>query len=245
MSVAVPKLLVAANLALLAALGAVSLSGFSTGSHPRFDEIDVERINVVGRDGRPVMVIARSGRLPGPRADGKDYDAGIIDGRELMSGMLFFNDVGDEVGGLIYAGIDRPEGGHSQVVHLSMDQWKQNQVVALQYNDNGRSRRAGLQVTDRPDAVPMARVLDRLEAIRDAEGSRRDSLVAAQRAAQAEEGGTPRAFLGSRDRDALLELRDTAGRVRAVLRVGADDVARLEFLDAAGAVVATYPAAAQ
>ncbi len=56
-----------------------------------------------------------------------------------------------------------------------------------------------------------------------------------------EEGGTPRAFLGSRDRDALLELRDTAGRVRAVLRVGADDVARLEFLDAAGAVIATYP----
>lgn len=241
MSATVPKLLVATNLALLAALGVVGLSAFSAHAHPRFDEIDVERINVVGRDGKPVMVIARSGMLPGPRADGKDYDAAIIDGRELMSGILFFNDAGDEVGGLIYAGINRPDGGHSQVVHLSMDQWKQNQVVALQYNDNGRNRRAGLQVTDRPDDVPMARILDRLEAIGSASGARRDSLVAVQRAAQAEEGGTPRAFLGSRDRDALLELRDTAGRVRAVLRVGADDVARLEFLDVNGTVVAHYP----
>ena len=38
--------------------------------------------------------------------------------------------------------------------HLSFDQWKQNQVVALQYSDDGRSRYAGLNVWDRPTDAP-------------------------------------------------------------------------------------------
>ncbi|MCA9722240.1 MAG: hypothetical protein KC489_07540 [Gemmatimonadetes bacterium] len=233
--------LVAGNVALLGTVVVLLLSGFAGRSHLRLDELDVERLNIIGADGRPVMVIARSGRLPGPRADGVDYDPAILESRSLMSGMIFFNDVGDEVGGLTYAGLERPDGGHGQVVHLSMDQWKQNQVVALQYNDNGRTRRAGLQVIDRPDDVPMSRTLDRLEAIRAASGARRDSLVAVHRAAQEEEGGVQRVFLGSRDGDALMEMRDAAGRLRARLVVDETDLPRLEFLDAEGEVVARYP----
>lgn len=233
--------LVASNVALLGSVAVLLLSGFAGRSHLRLDELDVERLNIVGADGRPVMVLARSGRLPGPRADGVDYDPAILESRALMSGMIFFNDVGDEVGGLTYAGLRRPDGGHGQVVHLSMDQWKQNQVVALQYNDNGRTRRAGLQVIDRPHDVPLSRSLDRLEAIRTASGARRDSLVAAHRAAQAEEGGVQRVFLGSRDGEAVMEMRDDDGRLRARLVVDEADQARLEFLDASGEVVARYP----
>lgn len=235
------RCLVGSNILLLGTTAVLLLSGFRTGTHPRFDQLDVERLNVIGKDGRPVLVLARSGLLPGPRADGKDYDAAIIDGRDLMSGMLFFNDAGDEVGSILWAGIDKRP-GHSQVVHLSMDQWKQNQTVALQNVDNGTSRRAGLQINDQPVDVPIARMLDRLEAMRGASGERLDSMRAAHMALmRAGEGGRPRAFLGSRDREAIVELRDTGGRVRARLRVGTDDQPRLEFLDAAGKVTAAYP----
>jgi|CXWL01.1.fsa_nt_gi hypothetical protein len=235
------RLLVGSNIVLLGTTAVLVLSGFRNASHPRFDQIDVERLNVIGKDGKPVLVLARSGLVPGPRANGKDYDAAIIDGRELMSGMLFFNDVGDEVGSILWAGIDK-QPGHSQVVHLSMDQWKQNQTVALQNVDNGTSRRAGLQINDQPVDVPVARMLDRLAAMRGATGARLDSMQAAHRALmRAGEGGRPRAFLGSRDREAMVELRDTAGRVRARLLVGIDDLPRLEFLDATGKVTAVYP----
>ena len=86
--------------------------------------------------------------------------------RPHVSGMIFYNEEGDEVGGLIYNGIPRDyngiprDSGYSAVGHLSFDQWKQNQVVALQYIDNGRTRRSGLRVWDRPTDVSVARQLD-------------------------------------------------------------------------------------
>lgn len=234
------RFLVASNVTLLGALAVLMLTGFRDG-RIRFTEIDVERINVLGKDGKPVLVIARAGMLPGPRADGKEYDAGIVDGRDLMSGMIFFNDGGDEVGGLTWAGMQKNP-GHSQVVHLSMDQWKQNQTIALQNVDNGGKHRAGLQINDQPTDVPMSRIADRMAAMQGATGARLDSLQKVHMALmRGGEGATPRAFLGSRDREALVELRDTAGRIRARLRVGTDDQPRLEFLDAAGKVTAVYP----
>jgi hypothetical protein len=233
------RVLTIANAVLFAATAFVGLSGFARQNRQRFDEIDAERINVVGADGKPVMVIARRGRLPGPSMDGRQFPAAVSDGRELMSGMIFFNDQGDEVGGLVYNGIRR-DSGYSAVGHLSLDQWKQNQVIALQYIDNGRTRRAGLQIIDRPN-VSMTSELDRLERLRTATGRLRDSLLAAATEARSREGGVQRVFIGSQDKNALVQLRDTKGRARIVLRVDAQDVPRLEFLDEGGAVIAMYP----
>jgi hypothetical protein len=229
------------NGALLLALTTLLLSGFATRSTARFDEITVERINVVGENGKPVMVIARRGRLPGPMANGREYPPDIVEGRTLLSGMLFFSEAGDEVGSLLYNTLQKAD-GYSAVGHLSLDQWRQNQVVALQYIDNGRTRRAGLQVIDRPTDIPMREELDRLEAMLGAAGPERDSLRAAHQAAQRSgAGGIQRVFLGSQDRTALVQLRDTRGRVRLRLQVDSLDVARLEVLDVDGNVTATFP----
>lgn len=230
------------NGALLVALSALLLTGFTGRSSPRFDEITVDRINVVGENGKPVMVIARRGRLPGPMANGHEFPAAVSEGRENLSGMIFFSEAGDEVGGLVFNAIPRGDSGYSAVGHLSLDQWKQNQVVALQYIDNGRTRRAGLSVIDRPTNVPMEIELDRLERMLNATGTVRDSLrTAHQAAARDGAGGIQRVFLGSQDRNAVINLRDTRGRVRLRLQVDSSDVARMEFLDAEGRVVAAYP----
>ncbi|NOT08894.1 MAG: hypothetical protein HOP28_11895 [Gemmatimonadales bacterium] len=229
------------NSVALAAIGILAASGFAKQGPARFDEIDVQRINVVGEDGKPVMVIARRGRLPGPSMNGRAYPAAVSEGRELLSGMIFFSETGDEVGGLLYNSIKR-DSGYSAIGHLSLDQWKQNQVVALQYVDNGRTRRAGLQVLDRPTTVTMGPELDRLERLLTATGSTRDSLRREGAAARARgETGVPRIFVGSQDRNALVQLRDTQGRIRVQLRVDSVNVARLEFLDEAGKVAASYP----
>jgi hypothetical protein len=155
--------------------------------------------------------------------------------------MIFFNEEGNEAGGLIFNGF-RVDSSFTAVGHLSFDQWKQNQVVALQYLDNRRTRRAGMRVWDRPTDVTMDQQLDLLMEMRDASEAERDSLRAVAAAArEAGDFGTERLFVGSQDRTARLELRDTKRRVRVRLLVDDEDVARLEFLDESGGVVAGYP----
>jgi hypothetical protein len=233
----------ALNALTLISLGVVLFVLFSGQGRLRLKELSARRVDIAGPDGRPVLALAHRTAIPGPSINGKNYPPDVIESRPLLSGMIFFNDQGDEVGGLIYNGITRGS-GYSAVGHLSFDQWRQNQVVAIQYNDNGRTRRAGLNVWDRPTDRTMDQQLDLLGRIRGAEGEERDSLMRVHSEAQvAGDYGVQRLFAGSRDETAQVELRDTAGRVRARLSVDAAGVARLEFLDESGRVVATYPGA--
>jgi hypothetical protein len=208
----------------------------------RVTEIDAERINIIGTNGRPVMAISNRAHIPGPTFEGKEYPQSFGDGRDQYSGIIFFNEEGDEVGGLIYNGFPQ-EDGYSAVGHFSFDQWKQNQVVALQYVDNGTSRRAGVRVWDRPTDYPFGDFLDLGLARMETESyAVRDSLRAEhQKLREAGALGVERLFLGSRDEEAQLEMRDAAGRVRLRLIVDAENDARLEFLDPEGRVTSTYP----
>jgi hypothetical protein len=229
------------NAAALCGLGSLALFAFTQQDRARFTEIDVERLNIIGANERPVLVLANRRLIPGPSMNGKDYPAAIADGRDLVSGLIFFNEQGDEVGGLIFNGISK-DSGYSAVGHLSFDQWKQNQVVALQYIDGGTSRRAGLNVWDRPTDVTMDEQLDRGLRMMEATGAERDSLRQAAAAARARgDYGVHRLFVGSRDRTAQVLLRDAKGRVRVRLYVDSADVARLEFLNESGDVVSAYP----
>ena len=65
-------------------------------------EVNVERINVVDADGTLRLVISNKDRMHPGVMDGK-----TIDRPRPVAGMIFFNDEGDEVGGLTYTGQDR------------------------------------------------------------------------------------------------------------------------------------------
>jgi hypothetical protein len=230
------------NVASWSLVALLVLTGFTYQARTKFTEIDAERLNIVGTNGKPVLVLANRRLIPGPSMNGKDYPRSLADGRDLLSGMIFFNEQGDEVGGLIYNGIKK-EAGYSSLGHLSFDQWKQNQVVALQYLDNGNSRRAGLRVWDRPTDVSLDKQLDRSLRLMNSTGNERESIRKEIDAARQQgELGNERLFVGSQDQTAQIQLRDKQGRVRVRLYVDAKDVARLEFLDEAGQVMASYPA---
>lgn len=167
-------------------------------AHGRFSQIDAERINIIGTNDRPVLVLSNRRLVPGPTMNGREYPRATAEGREFMSGMIFFNEEGDEVGGLIFAGIPRDD-GYSAVGHLSFDQWKQNQVVALQYNDNGTSRRAGLNVWDRPTDATMDAQLDLNARMLEATPEERDAMRQQNADARARgDYGVQRLFVGSR-----------------------------------------------
>ena len=238
------SILLITNVIGLATLSVVLLTAFGGSRTAKFTEINVERINVLGSSGKPVLVFSNRERMPGPSMDGKTYPRSVSEGRELLSGMLFFNDRGDEVGGLLFNGFKKGAGAtdYGALGHLSFDQWRQNQVIALQYNDHGNRRRAGLTVWDRPTDIPMAEELDRAMKMQDATEAER-AVLREQIADARLRGafGAQRVFVGSEDQTAQVQLSDAKGRVRARMYVGVDNQPHLDFLRQDGSVEATYP----
>lgn len=215
-------------------------SGFRAPGRQVVDVLDVHRINVLNPDGGLALAVAGKGGLPGPTFEGREYPQSLSGGRTDASGMIFFNERGDEVGGLTFAG-RLTEGGHRAGGGLTFDQFRQDQVVSLQYQDDGTSRRAGVHVWDRSAQVGIGELLDLLDARSRATGAELDALNARLQGLVDTGLGSHRVFLGSRNRTAALELEDTRGRPRIRLSVDSLDVPRLDFLDGDGAVVATFP----
>src|SRR5437868_9887597 len=96
---------------------------------PHFEEIDVERLNVVEKDGTPRFVISNKARFPGLILRRKEYPHP----RET-AGMLFFNDEGTEDGGLTTAARRGPNGVEADA-GITFDQYDQDQTVGLMYSD--------------------------------------------------------------------------------------------------------------
>ncbi|HMW26946.1 MAG TPA: hypothetical protein PLN49_13205 [Ferruginibacter sp.] len=242
---ALTQFLVISNIVLTGFIAFIFLTGFDKKSKAgTIEEINAERINIIGENGKPVLVISNRRLMPGPTINGKAYSRDVVDGREYMSGMLFFNELGDEVGGIQYAGIRKDSSGYAAVGHLSFDQWQQNQVMALDYNDKNGNRYAGLRIWDRPVNASFDYMLDILNGLKEAGGNKRlkDSLLQVWNAAKERgENGVERLFIGSKNEVAQILLKDRKGNVRAKLYVADSGEARLEFLNQRGEITAVFP----
>lgn len=197
-----------------------------------FDEISVNRLNIVEPNGRYRLVLANSARFPGLFMEGREYRHHSRTG----GGMLFFNDDGDEVGGLTYR--SNPA-NRSASAGITFDQYKQDQTVSLLYQEGNGNRTAGMRVWDRPNysIQPLMEMSDRAaRAPNDAERNRiREEMRSFAMANGG--GGAERMFAGKVQEDSVVRLNDPQGRPRLVMRVGADGAPSIEFLSETGAVV--------
>lgn len=91
-----------------------------------FDEINVKRINIIEKDGTIRMVISNKELQHSGRMDGKDMEK-----RERQAGMIFFNDLGDECGGLVYAANKTADGKATSGMSITMDRYKDDQVIQI------------------------------------------------------------------------------------------------------------------
>lgn len=208
--------------------GAFVLLGSRSPHSEHLQEIDVERINVREPDGTLRMTLSSHARMPGL----------IIGKQEIarpdrpQAGMLFFNDQGEENGGLIFNGglvNGKPENGGS----LTFDRYRQDQTLQLLSVEDGQDRFAGLYVNDQPNEAAAYSQLSSIMAMPDG--------PAKQAAFQsAHMGGTQRAFLGrGQDKASQLILRDGQGKKRLILRVTESGEPTIQFLDAEGKIVRT------
>ena len=219
----------------LALVVLVSMGFAQSASTQRMDELTVQRLNVVDANGTLRMVLSNKDRMHPGVMDGK-----TIDRPRPVAGLLFFNDVGDEVGGLTFTG-QEANGQGTANAGLMFDQWKQDQTIGIQYSESRGQRSAGLQVWDRSDTQRLSDLIERLNAanaITDA-----DARTAAVQAARAKaQPGQQRLFVGKdRSRASVVTLSDAGGKARLVLKVEADGAATIEFLDADGKVTSRLP----
>ena len=200
-----------------------------------FEEITVQRLNVVDANGTLRLVAANKDRMhPGV------MDGVTIDRPRPVAGLIFFNDEGDEVGGLTVTGEERNRQRRASGM-LAFDQYKQDQTVAISYSETNGQRTAGLQVWDRSDRplTELIKQLNAANALKDP--SQKERAIQAARAAAPP--GPRRVFVGkTNERTAIVSLADGNGKPRLNLKVEADGTASIEFLDAEGKVVQRLPA---
>lgn len=214
-------------------LGLVS-SGFARSGSTKFDEIDVQRINIVEKDGRVRLVLANKERSPAVMERGVEWGA-AAGGRP---GLIFYNDEQTEAGGLTFGGHRDTTGRYSAGGLLAFDQFDQDQTVALQYADANGRRSSGLSVAEFPTRISLKAYVDLYNRARQINDTvvRRDSLNALERNLY----GKGRLFAGrTPDGASQVILKDAAGNSRLRLRVDSAGSPRIEFLDVSGKVTRT------
>jgi hypothetical protein len=192
----------------------------------RFDEIDVERINIV-------EVISNQER----------QHPGIVNGKIIPRktprppGIIFFNHLGDEMGGLIFG----DNGGNGHFGSFTFDKVRNDQTIGFRHleSDNG-TYQTGLEMWQQPN-LPADVVNAKYEAASKI-ADEKSRKAAIQAMIDNNELATNRLFLGKRrDNSTMLVMYDTKGNPRIRLAVAADGFPKLEFLDATGKIVETLP----
>lgn len=224
--------------AVTTAVAALALIGAATAMRSAaFDVLTVHRINVVDANGTLRLAIFNKDTQPDVVLGGKS-----IKGRTgpKNAGLLFYNDRGDEQGGLSFSG-DMANGRVSQGALLSFDPWQQNDNVDLYFGQDGNGVEEGLAFSQ-TDPRPLTFFLPRYEQImKMPRGAERDAALKQLKAEGL--GQRARLFAGvASDNRSKVVLSDEKGRARMQMQVAADGTASLQILDENGNVTSTFPA---
>lgn len=195
----------------------------------RYDEITVRRLRVVDASGATRLILT-----------GKPIPEGTIDGKLMPrigpprdnAGMIFYNDNGDEQGGLTYSGAKGEQG-----MALTFDAWRQDQALELQHGSGPYGSDSFIAGNELPkdSLYDVISAFEREFAATARTEQERATLLRRYR----REGkfGRQRWQIGNRGGPSELKLNDSAGRTRLRLSVTPEGEARVEFLDTSGTVV--------
>ena len=232
--------------ALTTALGILTFAtlAFKTTRNQKFGTIDVERINIVEKDGTTKMIITNIAEFP----NGKDTinNRPVNVKRKKRSGMLFFNEDGIECGGFIYDG-QKKENGHSAGMSLTFDTYDGDQAMQLLNTDskrNGkRSIKSSLVFNDLAENYTQEvghKIWAELNGIKDKKVWKEKYNEYTKKGLI---GITKRLELGNlgKGRPNGLFLYDDDGNMRAMFCIDSENDVRLEMYDTKGNKVSSWP----
>ncbi len=207
----------------------------------KFDQIEVHRINVVEPDGTLRLVISDNAESQGPILGGLHMKT--RDGKR-GAGLIFFNDKGDECGGMTWSG--KSKDGKAQADGgLMFDQYNQDQTVGINYSQEGDQRASGFHVWNR-SLTPIgdfARQVNVVEEMKDGPEKTEAMKKLREQAVANGMGGQERVFVGrTAKNEAVVSLKDSNGKPRILLSVDAQNVPHIQMLDENGKVTYSLPA---
>lgn len=219
-----------------------SMYAFKTSGNKKFGTIDVERINIVEKDGTVKMVITNTEHFP---SKGDSINDRIYHKRTKRSGMLFFNEEGIECGGFVYDGA-KNEKGHSAGLSLTYDQYGGDQVMQLRTTDSkiGDERIVSsfLAFNDRAENETQetaTAIHDELSTIKDYKERRKKYQEYVDKKMI---GSNTRIILGkTQSENNGLFLFDDKGNPRAQFSIDKDNNVKLIAYDEKGKVVSSWP----
>jgi hypothetical protein len=209
----------------------VVLCGASMVRNPTFGIITARRINIVEPDGTVRLTVSNRADFPGAWNRHKEYPRSD---RTEAAGMLFMSEEGTEQGGLIWGAGQLPDGTIETHGHLSLDQYEENQVFAIDAGQEGRDKFSLITIADQGD-YPIAEKRTANEAIQKLPANQHDEAWSKFFATHKHD--VKRLVMGrSQDGSVGFTLRDANGRVRLTLVVQADGKPSLNLLDESGKV---------
>lgn len=211
------------------------LTAFTLNKNAKFDEIDVKRINVKDDDGKLRMVISNKDRQHYGISDGKLIER--KNGRPTP-GIIFFNHLGDEMGGLVIG----ENGGKGHFGSFTFDKVQGDQTIGFRHLEgNDGKYESGLAIWQQPN-IPASE-LDSKYALIDKIVDKTARQAAVEKMRNAGELTTTRLFIGkSRDDDAsVLRMSDIKGKTRIEMSVEPNGNPKLNFLDENGKVIYSLP----
>jgi hypothetical protein len=204
----------------------------SRASISRFETIEAKRINIREADGTLRMVIANT----------EKQDPGSIDGLTIHepgtrpAGLLFFNEHGDEMGGLIYKGVSKDDVGGS----LTFDRWKNDQTIQILYNDSEKDHTSGVIVSDRPNDDSMLNVLKQQKEFEKLQGDERKDAEAKLIDDIKNKKiilGTTRVFAGVKNGVAQYALYSSDGKLKVRISADTEGPGKIEMFDKDGKAI--------
>lgn len=156
------------------------------------DEIVVKKITIVGEDNLPRMVLSNETRQHSGRMNGKEWAK-----RERPSGIIFFNNEGDECGGLVYQ-TKVKDGKIISGMSFTMDNYKDDQVVQIlndEYYANGKAYiQRGININQYPAGTNIEERNMKIEEINKIQDEKERKLKLNE--LYEKEGSVNRVFLG-------------------------------------------------
>jgi len=204
----------------------------------RFRVIEAERINIREKNGILKAALSNSaGFNEGQRAK---------QGGPTFSGLMFYNEEGQDEGGLVYSGKEAP-GGQDAEVTLTMDQYRQDQNVYLHHEEHKDSKNLkvedGLSINARPDWTGIREEYTIYGELEKLTGEKRDEL--ALNSLQAGKISSNRLFFGVKRGikdsepydDTGIFIKNKWGRTAIKLYVDKDNKPHFEVYDPLGKAI--------
>jgi len=227
-----PRFLAIYSGILTSVFAVVVLCGASMVRNANFGIITARRINIVEPDGTVRLTLSNRADFPGAWNRHKEYSR---PDRTEAAGLLFMSEEGTEQGGLIWGASQLPDGTIESHGHLSLDQYEENQVFAIDAGQEGKNKFSKITIADQGD-YPIAEKRKANEGIQKLPDGEQDE--AWNKFFATHRHDVKRLVLGrSPDGSVGLDLRDASGKVRISLAVQADGKPSLNFFDDSGKVV--------